>query len=304
MLAAYVIQAILMTFYIPALLIVRFDWRRYPKRATSAATRTLSAVKHSTVSFMNASLVFGIAMLSASLISLARRETPTSSAVALMVLMPFNSILPVALLQFAASDMLRRSRGMLLSWALITGLMIAVLAMTRLLVTKTSEEDDQNYKQLDWQSHCMDQHDLIPFLGFSQVFSILLILGTGGFVVASYIRSLQNRPSASWMIRLVGGLWWTAVVAAFLAMWLCLGWFIYFQNKKNSMAGDENKNTEWSFGQILAVGTWVPVVVEFAYVWWERPLEALNGRLMDPYEVKEVYVKTGGYELIQRRETV
>jgi hypothetical protein len=48
----------------------------------------------------------------------------------------------------------------------------------------------------------------------------------------------------------------------------------------------------------------VPVVVEFAYVWWERPLEALNGRLMDPYEVKEVYVKTGGYELIQRRETV
>jgi hypothetical protein len=70
------------------------------------------------------------------------------------------------------------------------------------------------------------------------------------------------------------------------------------------MAGDENKDTEWSFGQILAVGTWVPVVVEFAYVWWERPLEALNGRLMDPYEVKEVSVKTRGYELIQRRETV
>jgi hypothetical protein len=302
MLAAYVIQAILITFYIPALLVARFGL--CPKGATTALGRILLAVKHSTVSFMDASLVLGIAMLSASLISLAQRDVPTSSATALMLLMPFSSVLPVALLQLAASNMLRRSRGVRLSWMLITILMIIVLTMSRWMIVSAFEGDDKNFEQTDWEESCLDQSYLKRVLEFSQVFAILLVLDTGGFLVGSYIKILQHWPSASWIVRLTVPVWWIAVVTAFLAMWVCLGWFIHFQNKRNSMAGEENKDTEWSFGQILAVGTWVPVVVEFAYIWWEKPLEALNGRLMDPYEVKEISVEAGSLKMIQRRETV
>jgi hypothetical protein len=63
---------------------------------------------------------------------------------------------------------------------------------------------------------------------------------------------------------------------------------------------------EWSFGQVLVIATWAPVVVEFAYLWWERPVEALNGQLMDPYEVKEVSKKTEAFETNRshRQETV
>jgi hypothetical protein len=36
-----------------------------------------------------------------------------------------------------------------------------------------------------------------------------------------------------------------------------------------------------------------------AYTWWEEPGEALNGRLMDPYEAVKMLRKTGAIELQQ-----
>jgi hypothetical protein len=87
-------------------------------------------------------------------------------------------------------------------------------------------------------------------------------------------------------------------------MWLCLGWFIYFQSYRNGIGGSNNNDTQWSFGQVLAVATWVPVLVEFGYIWWESPVEAMNGWLMDPYEIKDMSKKSEAFELNRRRETV
>ncbi|KAI8943287.1 hypothetical protein NX059_001307 [Plenodomus lindquistii] len=80
-------------------------------------------------------------------------------------------------------------------------------------------------------------------------------------------------------------------------MWLCLGWFIYFQARSADLSGEENRDNEWSFGQILALATWTPILVEFAYVWYQKPVEALNGRLIDPFEVVEVSRATSAFEL-------
>jgi hypothetical protein len=85
---------------------------------------------------------------------------------------------------------------------------------------------------------------------------------------------------------------------------LCLVWFMQFQMHINSLAGVDSKDTEWSFGQILAVATWVPAIVEFGYLWLESPADALNGRLMDPYEVREVSRKTEAFEMNRDRYLV
>jgi hypothetical protein len=80
-------------------------------------------------------------------------------------------------------------------------------------------------------------------------------------------------------------------------MWTSIGIFIQMQRELARTFGEDNKDTEWSFGQVLALATWTPVVVEFTYIWWERPVEALNGRLVAPYEVVEVSNGTEAFEL-------
>jgi hypothetical protein len=87
-------------------------------------------------------------------------------------------------------------------------------------------------------------------------------------------------------------------------MWICLGWFMHFQISRNRIGGNDNNDTKWSFGQVLAAATWVPVVVEFVYIWWESLVKALNGWLMDPYEIEDVSRKSEASKLIQRRQSI
>ena len=68
-------------------------------------------------------------------------------------------------------------------------------------------------------------------------------------------------------------------------MWTCVGWFVWYQVQTSKVGGDKNRGTDLSFGQILALGTWVPVFVEFSYIWREGPLAALSGQLMVPCKV-------------------
>jgi hypothetical protein len=299
MLAAYVIQAILITFYIPSLLMVRLDWLSDRRSKIPLIGRTLSAVQHSTQSFLDASIVFSIAMLSASLVSFANHDVFTSSTAAIMRLMPFSSVLPVALLQLAASNMLHRNRGRLWSWVLLTALMITLLVIAQTFIVydpSTSKDLDQ----LNWELECLGKSSVDHIMWLSYGLAGLIILGVGCFVVGSFSASWQRHSAASWSRQV----WWITLVTAFLAMWLCLGWFIHFQEQRNNLGGADNKDTEWSFGQILAVATWVPVIIEFVYIWWEKPVKALSGRLMDPYEVKEVSSETERFESPRRRETV
>ena len=62
-------------------------------------------------------------------------------------------------------------------------------------------------------------------------------------------------------------------------------WLVYLSIRIRSRAGAHNKDSEWTFGQILALATWVPFLAEFAYTWLEESEDALNGRLPAPYEV-------------------
>jgi hypothetical protein len=87
-------------------------------------------------------------------------------------------------------------------------------------------------------------------------------------------------------------------------MWAGLAWFLQFQIQRNSRGGEDNKETQWSFGQVQAVATWVPVIVEFGYVWSEGQVEELNGQLKDSFEVKEIAKETEGLDMARRKETV
>jgi hypothetical protein len=294
MLVVYVAQAVLVTIYISALLIIRSDERRKPgnRRRWPSIARTLLAIQHSTTAFLNASSVFAIAMLFGNSIS-------TRS---IYLLMPCNSVLPVALLQFAASKLLRRNRGRLYLWALILLLLITVLTVSFVRPLSLSL-DNSKYDQYLWELMCLDQGELEPLLWFPLPLISSLLAGVAMHLISSIFMVLRRKPLSPGYARLARRFWWIAFLSAYLAMCLCLGFFIKFQMHRNRIGGSDNEDTEWSFGQVLAVTTWVPVIVEFAYVWWETPVEALNGRLMDPYEVKDMSKKTEAFEA-NRRETI
>jgi len=67
-------QAVLVALYVGALLAIRFG--KAPKAESRAGllARTLFSLQHSTLAFLNASFVFAIAMLCASLMSFAKKR--------------------------------------------------------------------------------------------------------------------------------------------------------------------------------------------------------------------------------------
>ena len=70
-------------------------------------------------------------------------------------------------------------------------------------------------------------------------------------------------------------------------MWMCQIRFTVFREALKDRVGATNKDSQWSFGQILCLASWVPVLVEVIYIYREGPEAALTGQLMVPYEVKE-----------------
>lgn len=77
-----------------------------------------------------------------------------------------------------------------------------------------------------------------------------------------------------------------AVVVATLAMWTNFGLFYYYRNKMGKAAGGTNKDHDWSFGQILAIGTFFPIVIEFSMIEFEGAEQALTGSLSTRFEAK------------------
>ncbi|KAF1828370.1 hypothetical protein BDW02DRAFT_466171, partial [Decorospora gaudefroyi] len=305
----------LISVYLPILLAIRFDWVPESASRLSVVSKTLLAVQHSTSTFLNASFVFSMSMLVAALVSFAQHasteredwaskteirkwSTLTESAWALSILLPISSVLPVVLLHLGASNILRRVQGRKILWASVAVLISVVVALNCAYRPDSWYHDDE---QTRFEDDCLDRYmEYIPLIvRLTWSLAGLLVLGITGYVIASLVFTLRNWPAPAWWIRISRPLWFMTIAMTFCAMWLCLGWLMYFQRQlsKARAGGDDNKDAEWSFGQILALATWVPFLVEFVYLLWEEPSEALSGRLMDPYEVVETSKKPEAFEL-------
>jgi hypothetical protein len=61
---------------------------------------------------------------------------------------------------------------------------------------------------------------------------------------------------------------WRVIVSvlACLVMWFFLGLFAAMRATIIDVAGDSDKSNEWSFGQIVALASWAPVVLNFFYL--------------------------------------
>jgi hypothetical protein len=77
-------------------------------------------------------------------------------------------------------------------------------------------------------------------------------------------------------------------------MWWCLARFITLRQAIKKNAGTSSQDCEWSFEQVLGLASWVPVLVELAYVWWEGPAATTRFPVVishDPVKIDDPEVK-------------
>ncbi|KAK7983541.1 hypothetical protein PG989_010943 [Apiospora arundinis] len=73
--------------------------------------------------------------------------------------------------------------------------------------------------------------------------------------------------------------------AAWLTMmWTTLAFIMNERGELEEIDGSENPLNDWSFGQILAFSTWVPVFVEFFYTYLYGIREGLTGNMPSKYK--------------------
>ncbi|KAH7402908.1 hypothetical protein BKA66DRAFT_564794 [Pyrenochaeta sp. MPI-SDFR-AT-0127] len=304
MLTTYVVQALLVTLYLTVLLSDRGELLPKRYRKLPYVEKCIMSITHSTTTFLNASFVFCAAMLFATVISFIRviavgtqkvRQQPMStSAYVVSMMISLQSVLPVALLNMASSNLLRRAKGRRLLWALVTVLVTVVLVLgiyvnwyVTLLRYDQKYLSSRRYydDQLDWENTCADFDPMRHIRDFATGLGALLFVALVVYTVSPFMLLPKRLRKHFWYKTTVRIMQWQGLILGFVTMWFCIGWLIRFRIQLDVNGGISNKDLELSFGQILALATWVPVLVEITYIYWERPTEALTGRLIRPFKV-------------------
>jgi hypothetical protein len=295
MLTNYYLQAILVTLYVAVLLTLQYTTAGGWMRKRTCVWRIYSAIQHSLRLFLDASLIFALAVLVATVhtfrVRLTAPRTPlTDYALYLFIYLSHYTLLPALALHHCNTSSLRRHYGRIALWSLATSLELAALGMFFRIVrqpgsyefyrvddTYTLEDPD---RQLPWNAWCTNAPAVRTFsiwalalIGFTLLMMILPVLL---FASRRWIDQTRKETCQK-----------TLVITCLAAMWAFQIEFTLFRIAMNKRAGSSNKDSQWSFGQILALASWIPVVVEIVYISCEGPEKALLGHLVEPYEVKK-----------------
>lgn len=316
MVANYFIQAALVTIYLTFHMAARFGWTPSPH---TIAHKTLVAIQESTRPFLDTALLFSFSVHLASLFSFIRGRiyddypTPTTAA-ALSAFISLYTIFPPLALHAMDTANLRRKQGRVQLWMFLGALKLTVGALyygdpqspwlrewqdwSDLATYQTHNQtglfgllqnDDDH--QLKWESFCVTE------VGAEQAnWAITVTSAICSTCVVVYVLVVHNifglnflKDERSALLRKFRHIRWTLVAfLAFQAMWVCLGIFIWFRAEMNKHAGNLNKDRQWTFGQILAVTTWAPVLFEFYTIWKLGAEKGLTGTLSRRYAVKKI----------------
>lgn len=278
--------------------------------------RIRQAVRNTLRIFLDGSLLFCIAMVIAAIVgsSLTLRESraalkvlgneetyrnalqsvkaPTKSSPLFSSLAALLSIFPAMALHSIAPKVLRRETYRNYVWVLVACLTAVMMIVTELGITEAEKLDGQSQLlladvegQYAFETRCLRSTEFKDLkLALRILFAIrggLTLLYLIFLALWSKTRLRTNR--AFILMRRVWNI--TAPVSSVLGMWCTLAIFWYFRNKIGSRSGETNKDHEWTFGQIIAISTFAPVVVELAFSWKQGARKANETALNKGFEV-------------------
>ncbi|ROV87340.1 hypothetical protein VMCG_10696 [Cytospora schulzeri] len=277
--------------------------------------RAMNAFRGSLNVFLNTSMLFSLVMLSAALYISARRTVehkswlqssqpiPSGSALydlVLSLLASTFSVFPVTMLY--AIQRRRDVKGALRTGDHQVWIRRAVLAIlwcltaAEVYISPRGEYDyeeryNYNEEKVLVYLNC-EQRGGMPYwhgmiaaqalvIGAPLLWLVLTLFVLTGFRIPGVVdRPWVSRWRAKW--RLVVA--WVNV----LFMWGLLAYFTVLRHRINVTAGHLDSEDQWTFGQILALATWAPVVFEFAYIFIWGIKEGLERNLPSGFIVKQV----------------
>ncbi|KAF2684628.1 hypothetical protein K458DRAFT_389089 [Lentithecium fluviatile CBS 122367] len=304
MLVNYILQAALAMLYWTALSLDQMSWISRYLRTSEATKRILTALQHSTRVFLDGAVIFTSAMLLAAAFTFTQAVSdstvplPLYSAL-ITAYLSLYSIIPTSLIYLVASAKLRRTRARIIIWGFMAFLAALVASLWFALMNapgfwtsgKFSEEkafkDPEHQYIFDF--FCMNQGE---FNGFKKAFYSLLGV-IGNLFISALAKAFLNPDYQNWSPKVAQRIRQTLQyfrivtnLSCCLSTWAFLGIYLRYRRVLfGNRAGITNKEKDFSFGQVLALSTWIPVIIEFAYIYCKGPREALTGKIMAPFYV-------------------
>lgn len=316
---SYYVEAILATMYLLAYTIWQIR-RYYEKKAhknslpgvphihrtftgsSGKAGRVLDAFRGSLASFLSGTMLLALVMLVASVCLAAektktrklpelKQDIPTGSAlydISLSLLAATFSVFPVMLLYALMKDPDRGAEGGHRKWMRRSMLLLMwCLGVTEMFLGPRGELDyDDRHKKYslyycDRRGGSHYWHGLKAgqwlVIGAPLTWIVLTTFVVTGF----WIPGVAEKP---WVRR-----WracWRLTVAwiNLILMWGVLAYFTYLRHGIIKLAGGLDNEDKWTFGQILALATWAPVVADWFYILIFGLQEGLTDRLPQDYQ--------------------
>lgn len=332
MIATYFIHCILVTAFFALHAASRFGWK--PHRRTQPG-RLLIAVQESSRPFLDATLLFSIALNLAAIGTLSRsyvvkRETVTM--IMSSVYIALYGVFPAIVLHSCAARHLRRRQGRRYLWSFIAMLVIAMgimyfcsgqsapktkYTLFRQLIENGLGMDEAGIKadiyeeiealgedndnQLKWESFCLNPTGV--WIGHWTIVSLATFLVLSAFLSLTFVTNIFRIPilgsERSRFLKKLRQHWWMiSATVSMVMMWASVIIFFVLRILMNEQTGDTNQDKEWTFGQILAVATWAPILLEVFIIWRVGPEKGLSGLMSDRFEVYEV-ADLGGERIIK-----
>ncbi|KAI1330201.1 hypothetical protein F5Y16DRAFT_364311 [Xylariaceae sp. FL0255] len=333
-LISYYIAASLSTLYLIALSLRRLGLSQDPRVAEkpkSRCFRLVEAFQESVTSFLESILIFEVSMLGAALVRLSHSFLQVDGSPLVkgewdfysIIISPYMSIfsvLPALILQ-STEPALPRHWFRIIVWvstailALVNEILFETFFQKLFHITSTDQHLsarqitslDNTQQEWVWLSYCSGLNLLINgilpiyYLGLA-----VLVLNTVIWIAyhAKKIKPFNkinplrlNAFFKKWgnRFRVIN-----ATVCA-LVMWIMLGVFTAYRIEVDSKANPDNDNEEWTFGQVVALATWVPAIVEFFTILLHGPEKGLSIKVSMRYEVVPRTEHADGK--LQRRQT-
>ncbi|PSN60828.1 hypothetical protein BS50DRAFT_625831 [Corynespora cassiicola Philippines] len=313
MITSYWIQCALVTIFFAFHAAARFGWSPKPK---TVSHRLLSTFQESTRPFLDTSMLFCMAVQSATIfvlsVNLQQKDlTPTITTVS-SAFISIYTLFPPIVLHNCAAEHLRRRKGRRCVWALLAAMTAAVCGLyfsnpqspwrrktwkDIKVLTKNANTFEQlgdimlredPSHQRKWDAMCLAKEDALRANGafVGTIGSLLFLLVLGLLFVRNILRipmlNSERRPA----LQSLRKHWqFLSSILAFLAMWTSLAIFFWFRRVSNKSAGEKSGDREWGFGQIIAIATWMPVLLELLTILRKGTEKGLTGLLSDRYIV-------------------
>jgi len=280
--ASYYIEAILTTIYLIPLIAIRFRLITGTDRISKAFTSTLGDMVQSVY-------VFSIAVMAASLytilrvskdsdLSVSRYDIITSILVSILATCPATALYAIGGQGKGPQYLLR---------AVLFAMWCVMLA-----VVNIGQQTDPSMVAVQTGKVAQPFDVLCEVMGRSPLNGIRIFSVVAAALGAIWIAYLvYRRVSSRKKLRELDNdrdMKWGRFGIAFLswaAMWVFVGLFTLLRARIMMVSGESDKSNEWSFGQIVALATWAPVIINFTWALIVGVKKSHGERLPEGYEV-------------------